>query len=97
MNKLPHVKKKLCLISTVLLTFSLVACQTTDEVAEKTVEPALLMCLELRPQMCTMEYMPVCGSKIDASTKTYGNACGACADIEVSGYVVGACEANDEQ
>ena len=60
-------------------------------------------CQDPRPQMCTREYQPVC-ALVDTgircvtepcpsqSRKTYGNACDACADAAVMGYVAGACE-----
>jgi len=59
-------------------------------------------CEEPRSPMCTKEYHPVCAS-VDTGVrcvttpcpsmtkKTYGNACTACADAKVAGYVPGAC------
>ena len=45
----------------------------------------LTLCPEPRPQICTREYMPVCGyNSADDSWKTYGNPCSACADSAVS-------------
>jgi len=52
----------------------------------------LTMCTEPRPEICTREYFPVCGhTSANDSWKTYGNACSACADPEVEGWVAGAC------
>ena len=59
-------------------------------------------CTEPRPEICTFEYLPVCASRDTGvrcvkapcpatEWKTYGNACSACADAKVSGYVKGAC------
>lgn len=42
---------------------------------------------EKQAEMCTMEYMPVCGS----DNKTYGNGCGACS-ADVESWVRGECE-----
>lgn len=52
-------------------------------------------CFEPRPQVCTMEYDPVCGQMADGRTKTYSNGCSACSDTLVNGYTVGACSASD--
>lgn len=49
-------------------------------------------CVDPRPEVCTMDYTPVCGTLADGSTATYSNACGACADIAVVSHRPGACE-----
>lgn len=59
-------------------------------------------CEDPRPEVCTRDYRPVCGlrdSGIRCITtpceatewRTYGNACDACADPAVFGYVDGEC------
>ncbi len=48
-------------------------------------------CTTPRPQMCTQDYRPVCGTKRDGTQQTYGNACGACADANVVTHVPGPC------
>ena len=50
-----------------------------------------IACSDPRPQMCTMDYTPVCGNHKDGSSKTYGNACGACSNPEVVGHLLGEC------
>ncbi len=45
---------------------------------------------ERQAEICTMEYMSVCGFKADGSSKTYGNDCQACAD-GVEYWEVGEC------
>lgn len=68
-------------------------------------KPALQMtlCPETRPEICTKEYLPVCASRDTGircvrapcpsmEWKTYGNACDACADTKVFGYIKGACK-----
>ena len=48
-------------------------------------------CTDPRPQVCTMDYRPVCAKREDGSTETYSNGCTACSDQEVVGHVEGAC------
>jgi hypothetical protein len=52
----------------------------------------MVACPEVRPQICTHEYRPVCAQLQDGSLKTYSNGCTACSDPAVSGYREGACE-----
>jgi hypothetical protein len=51
----------------------------------------LLPCEEPRPEMCTMQYDPVCGALEGGDSKTYSNACVACSDRAVFGYSEGPC------
>ena len=51
-----------------------------------------ILCEEPRPELCTMEYVPVCGKLIDGNLKTYGNGCSACSDKKVIGYQPGPCQ-----
>jgi len=64
----------------------------------------LTTCPEKRPEVCTFDYRPVCATRDTgircvttpcASTeqKTYGNACSACADEKVIGYIPDECAA----
>ena len=48
-------------------------------------------CEDPRPEICTREYLPVCATRADGTTGTYGNWCDACADEKVESYVPGAC------
>lgn len=48
-------------------------------------------CTEPRPQVCTMEYAPVCAQMAAGGRKQYSSACNACADDAVSGYLNGEC------
>jgi hypothetical protein len=50
------------------------------------------VCTDPRPQICTMDYRPVCGERNDGSLKTYSNGCNACSDRSVVGYVEGDCK-----
>lgn len=65
-----------------------------------------VVCQDPRPQICTMDYTPVCGLRDTGvrcvttpcpSTEwaTYSNGCTACSDTRVFGYVAGECPATD--
>ena len=54
-------------------------------------EDSFVRCGEQRPEICTMEYVPVCAILDDGSRKTYSNACSACSDKDVVKYQVNAC------
>lgn len=87
--------KKIILLS--LTVFGLAACSNTEITAE-TAKPLPILpsyshsCPDERPQMCTMDYRPVCGTTASGELKTFGNACGACADTIISGYSEGECK-----
>ena len=59
------------------------------EVALVSAEPEV--CKDPRPQMCTMDYRPVCGAMTGGEKKTYSNGCSACSDLSVLSYVPGEC------
>ena len=72
-----------------LLLHTLAACSASGQV-----EPELeKRCQDPRPQMCTLEYAPVCGFLGNDQWREYSNGCSACADPEVAGYVSGPCPA----
>ena len=48
-------------------------------------------CTQPRPQVCTMEYAPVCATLSAGGQKEYSSACNACADDAVAGYLPGPC------
>jgi carboxypeptidase PM20D1 len=48
-------------------------------------------CTEPRPEICTMEYAPVCASLASGERREYSNGCSACADPEVLSHVSGPC------
>jgi len=64
-------------------------CAATTADTNKLAE--LEVCEEPRPQVCTMDYRPVCASLIDGGQKTYSNGCSACADNSVEGWRDEAC------
>ena len=53
---------------------------------------AIEVCPEPRPELCTMNYLPVCAQLKDGSFKTYANGCTSCTDTEVTGYRDGECK-----
>ncbi|MCU7835770.1 MAG: hypothetical protein KZQ83_11045 [gamma proteobacterium symbiont of Taylorina sp.] len=50
------------------------------------------VCKDPRPQLCTMDYTPVCALLQNDQYKTYSNACSACSDSSVISYTNIACE-----
>ncbi|MDH3401689.1 MAG: SgcJ/EcaC family oxidoreductase, partial [Chromatiales bacterium] len=65
-----------------------------------------VVCQDPRPQMCTMDYRPVCGLRDtgircvttpcpSTEWKTYSNGCTACSDAQVFGYVIGECSGGE--
>ncbi len=65
--------------------FAIAACQVQPT-------PSLVtQCTDPRPQVCTMEYAPVCADLSAGGKKQYSSACNACADDAVSGYLRGEC------
>lgn len=53
--------------------------------------PPGTQCADPRPQVCTMEYNPVCAVLIAGGTKQYASPCNACADDVVAAYIAGPC------
>ena len=90
-----------------LLAFCLVAATGITACAIPPLAPAkdtttLIHCTNPRPQICTMDYAPVCALRDAGAGCTatpcpsgewtqYPNACSACADQRVQGYVKGEC------
>ncbi len=52
-------------------------------------------CTDPRPQICTLDYSPVCGVLGNQERKEYSNGCGACADPAVTSYTAGPCQGED--
>ncbi len=61
--------------------------------AEMAGTPDLTVCTEPRPEICTMDYNPVCGTLDNGGTRTFSNGCSACSDASVIGWVTGECPA----
>ncbi|MGB5275568.1 MAG: hypothetical protein WBO73_14365 [Gammaproteobacteria bacterium] len=81
---------KFILTTVLLISATAVGCSTS-----KTTDD-LIPCTEPRPEVCTMDYNPVCATRQLSGIerwKTYSNACTACSDVTVIGYRKGACNA----
>ena len=50
------------------------------------------VCKEPRPQICTMEYVPVCAKLKDNTFKTFASGCSACSDKNVILYKAEKCQ-----
>jgi hypothetical protein len=48
-------------------------------------------CAAERPQVCTMEYAPVCAFLDKGERREYASACSACSDAAVAAYIRGSC------
>jgi hypothetical protein len=51
-------------------------------------------CPEQRSEVCTREYAPVCAFMQQGGRQQYSNACTACGDHNVVGYIAGHCPAD---
>jgi hypothetical protein len=72
-----------------LVLLTLGAC--TPQSPPSTGGPQSTVCTGRRPQMCTREYRPVCGTDVRGTSRGYGNACEACADKQVVSHRPGQC------
>ncbi|ARN73952.1 hypothetical protein [Oceanicoccus sagamiensis] len=83
-------------LSTLALSLLLISgCAATDNTnqADKPTNTAVATtCEEPRPQICTMEYRPVCATLENDERKTFGSACSACGNGLVQAHRPGACE-----
>ena len=88
----------------ILLCVLVSACLAQENQAKSGKKQTL--CTEPRPQMCTMEYNPVCAVRDtgircvttpcpSSERKTYSNACSACGDKKVTGFQPGACKSGE--
>ena len=70
---------------------TLMACTSSSSPRINPGTEGLTLCLEPRPEICTMEYRVVCAQLQDGSFKEYSNACSSCSDENVVGYRDGSC------
>ena len=87
-------------LSCLLIGSSLMGCQTGSKANKPKNNSLFVQCKSPRPEICTEQYLPVCASK-DTGIRcvttpcpseekvTYPNACSACADPKVHGYIPG--------
>ena len=73
----------------------LISCATPTD---RNIPINAVQCTDPRPQICTMDYTPVCATGCTTAScettelKTYANACSACADPAVNYHQPGECE-----
>ncbi|MFV8818697.1 hypothetical protein [Haliea sp. E17] len=83
--------------SVCLLAFLLTACgfggraEPAPIVDSSGAGPGGTACATPRPQVCTMEWAPVCANTLAGATRQYASACNACADDQVTSYQTGEC------
>lgn len=80
-------------ITTLLLPLPAFSGGSTAAEEIKIEADGLIICPEPRPQICTMNYLPVCAQLQDGSNKVYSNGCSSCSDPNVVGYRDGECPA----
>lgn len=66
------------------LTIILAGCSSLE--SQSPTAPSETICPEPRPQICTMDYTPVCGLSNSGDKRTYSNGCAACGDDEIRAY-----------
>ena len=81
-----QVKKLMSCILVLFAALFLNGCDTSSDN-----EILDTMCSDPRPEVCTMEYDPVCGYKSDKTSKAYSSGCSACTEKEIIGYKNGEC------
>ena len=70
----------------------LIPLHACNSVPEDVINSDHAICEDPRPEVCTMDYNPVCGLRSDGTViKTFGNACTACSEKETMGYKSGEC------
>ncbi len=83
-------------IHALLLAVLLVACTPASDthVADSPESEVIsaTVCTDPRPEICTMEYKPVCALHVSGELKTYSSGCTACSHQQVLRYQMGACE-----
>ena len=75
---------------TIIGALLLAGCAVTE-----TPLPAGHPCEDPRPQVCTMNYEPVCGYTAEGTAETFSNSCSACSNPQVVVYQGDKCAAED--
>jgi hypothetical protein len=94
-----HLHKILLLIMALIIS----ACSEEHPMEIEVAAHTVTECTNPRPEMCTMDYRPVCATKDtgihcvtepcdSTETATYSNGCSACSDPAVLSYVPEECK-----
>jgi len=79
-----------------LYTLLLAACSPPDDtMLDESSEIKIvttIVCTDPRPEICTMEYRPVCASGPSGELTIFSSGCSACSDQKVLHYKIGECE-----
>lgn len=83
----------------VFIALLLVACtddnsvpRNSSEVVDDVFSKQNQICEDPRPEMCTMDYRPVCGLDSKGNENTFSNGCSACSNKFILSYQSGACD-----
>lgn len=83
------IKPLFSITSIIALSLLFSACSSQQKIIPSFTQA----CPEIRSEMCTFDFRPVCGFNDDGSKKTYSNACVACSTTtSVQGYDLGECK-----
>ena len=83
---------KLILITLLWAFVSIVSFSCAVSTEKEVLDKKLTQCVTPKPQMCTLDFNPVCGFESDGNHKTFSNACTACSNDEVISYDNGVCK-----
>ncbi len=72
-------------------TLTLLLSGCTQQAMQPSPAPTETPCPEPRPQICTMDYRPVCGQGYSGEQRTFSNGCAACGDDSMRAYIDTAC------
>ena len=101
---LPGVRTRVVAgIGAALLAASAAGCDPSPDRAAPARRPGFVACTEPRPEICTMDYRPVCGLRDtgvrcvtapcgSTEERTYSNDCNACSQADVLGFWPKACD-----
>lgn len=89
------------LVSQIIILLSIIFIASCSNIPKSELAGSI-KCKHPRPQICTMDYSPVCATRDNGircittpcpstETATYSNDCSACADKNVYSYVSGEC------
>lgn len=87
---LPHIMASFILITGCSTERQAEGDSESTMILDRTYEN-LTICDTPRPEICTMNYLPVCGVSDSGNRKTFSNGCVACSSLSVIGFEQGSC------